>query len=62
MVYRLNRLEKEGSFQAKEKQKELEELLTTHADSVNEELVYLIMQSHGRIRDLIGFADRKNNF
>ena len=37
-------------------------MLGNHTDSVNEELVYLIMQSHGRIRDLIGFADRKNNF
>ena len=35
LVYRLNRLEKEGASSAKEKQKELEELLNTHSDSVN---------------------------
>lgn len=29
---------------------------------VNEELVYLVMQSHGRIQNLINFADKKNNF
>ena len=65
MVYRLNRLEREGSRERlKEKQKELEDLLSDRENfgAINEDIVYLIMQSHGRIQNLINFADRKNNF
>jgi len=63
MVYRLNRLEREGSRdKLKEKQRELEDLLAANIGYINEEIIYLIMQSHGRIQNLINFADKKNNF
>jgi hypothetical protein len=40
----------------------LEKILYSNLDVINEDLVYLIMQSHGRIQNLINFADKKNNF
>lgn len=46
----------------KQKQVDLEKLLENNLDVINESLVYLIMQSHGRIQNLINFADKKNNF
>ena len=46
----------------KEKQNDLEYLLEDNLTVINEDLIYLIMQSHGRIQNLINFADKKNNF
>ena len=36
-------------------------MLENNLDVINEDLVYLIMQSHGRIQNLINFADKKGN-
>lgn len=72
IVYDLNNLERErGSFEGQRqvdiknklriKQSELEKMLEANLDVINEDLVYLIMQSHGRIQNLINFADKKGN-
>lgn len=45
----------------KQKQVDLEKLLDNNLDVINENLIYLIMMSHGRIQNLINFADKKSN-
>lgn len=73
IVYDLNNLEREKASsegqrkievtnKLKQQQSDLEKLLENNLDVINENLVYLIMQSHGRIQNLINFADKKDNF
>lgn len=73
LIYKLNNLERELKYASGEAikqlrgrigetEKELDLLLVENLEVLDENLIYSIMQSHGRTNNLVRFAELKNNF